>query len=245
MQRIGRVDRRLNPDIEARLVADHPDAAPLRGRIAFWNFLPPDELDRLLRLFGRVTHKTLRISKTFGIEGKKLLTPEDDYEALKDFTHAYEGDTTPLEEMHLEYQRLLKDHPDLADRLAAMPSKVFSGKAHPAPGTQAVFFCYALPAPLRPPAGAAADAPVEWSADAGDTKWYLFDLATEKIADDPTRIIELVRSIPDTLRKHDIPNPTLSDIRAKVERHLANTYLKAVQAPAGVKPVLKAWLELS
>ena len=41
-----------------------------------------------------MTHKTLRISKTFGIEGKKLLTPDDDYEALRDFTEAYEGTLT-------------------------------------------------------------------------------------------------------------------------------------------------------
>ncbi|MHB8674720.1 MAG: helicase-related protein, partial [Candidatus Limnocylindrales bacterium] len=31
MQRIGRVDRRMSPEIERRLVADHPGEAPLRG----------------------------------------------------------------------------------------------------------------------------------------------------------------------------------------------------------------------
>ena len=61
----------------------------------------------------RVTHKTLRISRTFGIEGRKLLTPEDDYEALKNFNHAYEGTPTSAEDMHLEYQRLLREFPDL------------------------------------------------------------------------------------------------------------------------------------
>jgi hypothetical protein len=83
-------------------------------------------------------------------EGKKLLKPQDDYEALKDFTHAYEGTTTPLEEIHLEYQRLLQSYPDLLDRINALPSRVFSGKAHPTPGAQAVFFCYAMPAPPGP-----------------------------------------------------------------------------------------------
>ena len=34
MQRIGRIDRRLNPDIESRIIADHPDQAPLRGDVA-------------------------------------------------------------------------------------------------------------------------------------------------------------------------------------------------------------------
>ena len=44
MQRIGRVDRRLNPEIEAQLLADHPEEKAVRGKVAFWNFLPPDEL---------------------------------------------------------------------------------------------------------------------------------------------------------------------------------------------------------
>jgi phosphatidylserine/phosphatidylglycerophosphate/cardiolipin synthase-like enzyme len=242
MQRIGRVDRRLDQRVEAAILTDHPAQKEIRRTIAFWNFLPPDELDELLRLYSRVAHKTLRISKTFGIEGKKLLKPEDDYEALKDFTHAYEGTTTPLEEMHLEYQRLLQTHPDLLDRINALPGRVFSGKAHPMPGAKAAFFCYAMPAPPGPAQGGEQG---EWTEEGGDTKWYLFDLASEKIAAAPTEIVKLIRSTPETPRKHDIANKTLSEIRLKVEKHIKNTYLKQVQAPIGVKPRLKAWMELS
>ena len=61
MQRIGRVDRRLNPEVEAAIVRDHPEQAPLRAKVAYWNFLPPRELDTLLGLYQRVAHKTLRI----------------------------------------------------------------------------------------------------------------------------------------------------------------------------------------
>jgi len=244
MQRIGRVDRRLNPDIEARILADHPDQAAIRGNVIYWNFLPPDELDDLLKLYSRVAHKTLRISKTFGIEGKKLLKPEDDYEALRDFTHAYEGTTSPLEDMHLEYQRLLNQYPDLIARLEALPGRVFSGKQHPTAGARAVFFCYALPTP-QVVAGQQQGEPQEWSVDGGATAWYLYDLETEQIAEDPARMIGLIHSTPETPRKHDIPEPTLSEIRRKIERHIKHTYLKQVQAPIGVKPVLKAWMELS
>jgi SNF2 family DNA or RNA helicase len=255
MQRIGRVDRRMNADIEARILADHPDQKDLRGSVAFWNFLPPDELDDLLRLYGRVTHKVLRISKTFGIEGKKLLKPEDDFEALKDFTRGYEGTTTPLEEMHLEYQRLLKDYPDLLERVEGLPGRVFSGKDHPSPGSKALFFCFAMPAPppiSTAPSPQTAEMPSDggpepsaWSEEAGETKWYLFDLESEKIADDPTHIVKVIRSTPETPRKHDVPEKTLSEIRSKVEKHIKNSYLKQVQAPIGVKPLLKAWMELS
>jgi hypothetical protein len=51
------------------------------------------------------------------------------------------------EEMHLEYQRLLKQYPNLPERLAALPGRVFSGKQHPSAGARAVFFCYSLPVP--------------------------------------------------------------------------------------------------
>jgi hypothetical protein len=48
---------------EAQLIADHPDQKEIRGTIFYWNFLPPDELDNLLRLYAKVSKKTLRISK--------------------------------------------------------------------------------------------------------------------------------------------------------------------------------------
>jgi superfamily II DNA or RNA helicase len=244
MQRIGRVDRRMDPAIEQAIVTDHPDRGAIRGTVIYWNFLPPQELEGLLRLYARVAHKTLRISKTFGIEGKKLLTPEDDFEALKDFTHAYEGTTTPLEEMHLEYQRLLQQYPGLPERLAALPGRLFSGKAHPASSTTSVFFCYSLPTPPPVTAESQAD-PESWTTEGGTTAWYLYDLGTDAIMDEPARIIDLIRCTPDTPRKHDVPEKTLSEIRGKIEKHIKNTYLRQVQAPIGVKPLLRAWMELS
>ncbi len=245
MQRIGRVDRRMNPDIEKQLLKDHPELAETRGQIYYWNFLPPDELERLLKLYNKVTHKTLRISKIFGIEGRKLLTPDDEYDALKDFTHTYEGSTTTIEEMHLEYQRLIKEIPDLEARLNNLPGKVFSGKKHPDTDTQAVFFCYALPAPDTQPSQMDAFKEVIWSEDAGHTKWYLYDVDTEKILDEPADIIDIIQCEPTTPRHRAVENKTLSEIRVKIEKHIKNTYFKKVQAPIGIKGVLKAWMELS
>jgi superfamily II DNA or RNA helicase len=245
MQRIGRVDRRLNPQIEKKLLADHPDQKDIRGTAAFWNFLPPDELDELLKLYGRVSHKVLRISKTFGIEGKKLLTPQDEYEALKDFTRTYDGTTTPLEEMRLEYQTLLKKYPDLLDRIDKLPNRLFSGKENPSKGTRAVFFCFAMPSPPPPLETPSETQEPAWTTDGGDPKWYLFDLETQKIIEDPTQIVGFIRCTPETPRKHDVPDKTLSEIRAGVEKHIKDTFLKQVQAPVGVKPKLRAWMELS
>jgi hypothetical protein len=251
MQRIGRVDRRMNQDIERRIVADHPEQKEIRGKVAYWNFLPPDELELLLKLYSRVSGKVMAISKVFGIEGRKLLKPTDDFEALKDFTHQYEGTATPLERMNLEYQELLKKYPDLAGRLEALPGRLFSGKAHPKEGARAVFFCYAMPAPAKPVNNMQTGDNLLWTQEAGDTKWYLYDLTkenakdAERILDDPTKIVAFVRCTPETPRQQAIAKETLADIRARIEKHIKNSYLKAVQAPVGVKPVLKCWMELS
>ena len=75
MQRIGRVDRRMDPEIEARLTADHPETATDRGVVRFWNFLPPEDLERILKLYERVTGKALLISHTLGIEGRNCCAP--------------------------------------------------------------------------------------------------------------------------------------------------------------------------
>ena len=42
LQRIGRVDRRLNQATEDEMIADHPQLKESRGQVFFWNFLPPD-----------------------------------------------------------------------------------------------------------------------------------------------------------------------------------------------------------
>ena len=243
MQRIGRVDRRMDPAIEARIVADHPDHAKLRGETAYWNFLPPDELDEMLRLFRTVSKKTLRISKTFGIEGRKLLTPEDDYQALKEFTDAYEGTLSPVEAMHLELQALLRDHPDLEERLKALPGKVFSGKQHPRPNARGVFFCYALPA--RPVSEASPEDQTAWTLEAGYVQWYLLDLDKGLILEEAPQIGDVIRSTPQTPRHCEIAPATLKQAREKLEKHIKNTYLKKVQAPLGVEPVLRAWMEIN
>ena len=66
-----------------------------------------------------------------GIEGQKLLTPEDDYEALREFNAGYEGERSLLENLHLDLQNLLKEIPELKGQLNNMPGAIFSGRALP------------------------------------------------------------------------------------------------------------------
>jgi superfamily II DNA/RNA helicase len=237
MQRIGRVDRRMNPAIEKEIIADHPEVEANRGKVTYWNFLPPAELNKILSLYTRVTQKTLLISKTLGIEGKKLLRPEDDFDALKDLNHKYEGKKTVIEDMHLEYQELLAEDQHLLNHLERLPGATFSGREKPKKGTTGVFFCYALPALDKETN--------QFSEEAGNTQWYLYDIEKESILEEPNDIITSIRSKPDTKRVCSMEKVSLSDVRAKVEKHIKNTYLKKVDAPIGVRPILKCWMEIN
>ena len=237
MQRIGRVDRRMDPEIEKHLVTDHPEAADSRGKVWFWNFLPPEELNAILSLYARVTQKTLLISSTLGIEGKKLLTPEDDFEALKEFNQAYEGTRTAVEEMLLEYQSLLQAEPELEARLLRFPGSIFSGRKRHINGVQGVFFCYALPALDKEKN--------EFTEEAGTTRWYLYDFERKHVLEEPGEIAAYIRTKPETPRRCIVEEKTLLDIREQVEKHIKNSYMKRVDAPMGVKPRLCCWMELN
>ncbi|HUG00050.1 MAG TPA: hypothetical protein VMM60_18140, partial [Ilumatobacter sp.] len=85
---------------------------------------------------------------------------------------------------------------------------------------------------------------VEWSDEAGTTGWYLYNIESAEVIEDPARIIELIRSIPSTPRVVAESQEVLIEARAAVQRHIRNTYLKAAQAPVGVEAKLKAWLSM-
>jgi len=244
MQRIGRVDRRMNAAVEAQLVAAHPEQAGERGRIIYWNFLPPDELNDLLRIYERVTRKVLTISKTLGIEHGKLLKEDDDFEVTKELNKQFDGVESETEKLRLKYNRLVKEHPELAAALDTLPLKLFTGKAHPTSGAKAVFFCFRIPRP-DPDLTATDTGELRWSDAAGFTVWICSDLAGERLATDPAAIADLIRSLSDTPRRTALDRTALSALRKKIEKEITTTHLRALQAPPGVTPILKCWMELN
>ena len=241
MQRIGRIDRRRNAEIEARLLADHPELASDRAKAFFWNFLPPKELDSLLRLFEKVARKTLRISTVFGIEGGQLLTPGDDYAALQDFNARYEGKPSVEEQMALEYQRLLAENPGYEARVADLPRKMFSGKAAPPDAPSAkTFFCYDLPVKLsdgRWTNGPGDDTP-------GECRWYLRDETTGAVDELVHGVWTAVRCDPGTPRAFSRTREGFAASRKAIERHIRNTYMRSANPPIGHEPRLLAWMAI-
>ncbi|RAK63320.1 helicase-related protein [Phenylobacterium kunshanense] len=239
MQRIGRVDRRMSEAVEKAMVADHPAMAELRGKVAYWNFLPNKALDLLLGLYNRVAHKTLRISRLFGIEGRRLLTEADDYEDLKDLNREIDSEPTAEERLRQELRQLLSGHPDLEARLADLPNRVFSGRA--APTTQGVFFCYALPG-----RGRTAEGDETWDLDeARQVRWYFHGLDGGPVLEGAPAIAAHIRSAPDTVRRIQLDRARLIAARAAIEKHIEGGYMRQAQAPVGARPILKAWMELN
>jgi hypothetical protein len=139
--------------------------------------------------------------------------------------------------MHLEYQALLQENPALEARLKRLPGATFSGRERLAKGVRGVFFCYALPAFDKETN--------DFTEQAGTARWYLYDLDRDAILEEPQDIMGSIHSKPETPRKCTAEERTLVDIRARVEKHVKNTYLKRVDAPMGVKPSLKCWMELN
>ena len=242
MQRIGRVDRRLNPQIEARLIEDHPEVEKNRGRAKYWNFLPPEDLKRLLTLYAKVTQKTLLISETLGIETGKLLTPEDRYndtKVLNQFQDDLDGHKTIEEKLRLELQHLLDKDAELGARLESFPAGVFSGRKKLSEGVFGVFFCYTLPA---------WDTEIEnYSLEAGPIRWYFYELESEEVLDEIGRIVKSIRSKKTDKRFCDMPPQTLIEIRDQIRKHIKNTYEKQIDLPLNdvPRPRLECWMELN
>ena len=262
MQRIGRVDRRLNPEIEEML--DRPPA--LKHKVYFWNFLPPKELEELLHLKQKLDGKILRINKTLGIEGQ-LLSPDDPDMALKLFNERYEGKESIEELMNLERQRLEKEDAQFWQSLQKLPRRLFSGKkagdgfgpvlnqkgeviAHLKAGTnKGIFACYRMPTIIGPAAKVLTEVKYEKAEPAAEhtseVRWYFWDAETQKVSELLEDTWTAVRCNKDTKRIVKQGVTKLAPARKAIEKHIKNTYLKDAQAPIGAKPILLAWMELS
>ena len=233
MQRIGRLDRRLDPTIEGQLNRTNPT-------VHVWNFLPPAELDDILKLRKRVDGKILRISRTLGIEGK-FVSPDDDDETLRLFNERYDGTESIEELMNLERQRISESNPELWRQLPDLPMRLFSGKGvddepplffnrdgETIPlnrvGDAGVFCCYEMPN--------------------GETKWYFYNADEDEVIGSVEEIWPEIRCDEETMRWTENGPGGLVDTRKKIERHISK-YLMRIQAPMGAKPKLIAWMEIS
>lgn len=169
MQRIGRVDRRLNPEVESAILKENPASRAVRGTVSVRNFLPNQELNRILSLYRKVQSRVLLISKTLGIPGGKLLSEDDmldDTKVFEAFLADYVGTMSPSEQLRLKLLDLIRTNPGLEERLAEMPSGVHAARG----GTPAgLFTCTIEPARQQ----GEDEGDVSWSLTPGRPRWAL------------------------------------------------------------------------
>ena len=249
MQRIGRIDRRMSPEVEALIKEKHPERKDERGKIAYWNFLPPDSLDNLINLYNKVTGKIILISKLLGIQHGHGLDETQEMDMLRDLNEEMYTPNTTDETLKLTLDRLIIDHPDEVKRWRRMPFATLSGKSNS--DRRGVFFCYRIPGP--PPLTEKETQSGEifkWVTEdgIGDSRWYFYDLGSEEILDGFGAMGEMHHIIecePTTEREMRIENSVLKDCKKKVQKHIKNTVLKALDAPMGTKPRLVCWLAVN
>lgn len=223
MQRIGRVDRRLDQEMERLLGRSQP------VKVFVYNFLPPDELEDLLHIYRRVTGKLLRISKTLGIEAP-LLTPEDEWETLRLFNEKYEGEESVEEQLHLELEQIRYDYPQLWEELPSLPRRIFTGKKGET--AQGLFCAYRFPN-LQDPSVP------------GEIMWYFRLAESGEIREN-----DKLREIADAVRCHygtpRVNKASAQDLKAwrlEIEKRVKE-HLKTLQAPMGAKATLICWMEV-
>ena len=71
-----------------------------------------------------------------------------------------------------------------------------------------MFFCYSRPAFDKEESTRSGED--IWNAESGDVKWYLYDVELQKIVEEASQIIDIIRSTPETKRRVDLEQKTLS-----------------------------------
>lgn len=140
IQRIGRVDRRLDPV-----------KTPRAHEFEILNVLPPKQIEMIINLVGTIENRTLAISKTVGLD-LSFFKPTDPAGNLREFNSdvekwdvLYEGDVTPFDQALEDYVKLTAaSNKALLERIADIPEGAFGVWAN-AP-KKGLFACYRMTA---------------------------------------------------------------------------------------------------
>ena len=132
--------------------------------------------------------------------------------------------------------------PAVANQIAA--GEVVERPASRRDQARAVFLSYRIPRP-NPDLIEAESGQPRWSDRVGFTVWPCYDLEGKRVLTEPGAIASLVRSEPETPRHCALDRATLSELRKRVEKQVVADYLRPLQAPVGVTPILKCWMELN
>ena len=110
---------------------------------------------------------------------------------------------------------------------------MYSGKL--ASTRKGVFFCYELPTKR---------ADGTWSDGDGLYRWYLLDYENDIVTDQTYEIWKAIQCEAEEPRYVSIEEEQFIAIRKRMESYIKKSYMRAIQAPLGIKPRLVTWMQL-
>ncbi|MDA9182809.1 helicase-related protein [Candidatus Poseidoniaceae archaeon] len=237
MQRIGRIDRRLNPVIERQIKGNHPEREADRGHIAYWNCLPPAEMERIIGLQKVVEKKFKIIAAILGVEGGFGLTKSQNLEKLHDlYTNSnlstgLSNLTDTLDPLRLEYNVMLQNDTNL------ISSPLLTGFGTDAPHSDKngdgkyAFFCYQIPREFDG----------KWTYARGNCQWYLYNFENSTILhkrSEMNDIFNVLKTVTDERRVTNISVDELKIADKTVKKFIKNSIMKEMTMTQENKPRL-------
>ena len=114
IQRIGRVDRRLDPI-----------KSPVPHSFSILNCVPPTELDKLIKLVSTVENRTMAISRTMGID-QAFFQANDPAGTLREFNTQIDGEPSKFDNAIKNFVALMRNQEtDLIQTLDNIPNGAF------------------------------------------------------------------------------------------------------------------------
>lgn len=227
IQRIGRVDRRLDPQITPE---DHA--------FDILNILPPDEINDIIGLVGAVENRTLKISRALGLD-VSFFKSSDPAGNLKEFNSQYEGEISATDRALTEYVRLSVEPPDAKTQaiLDAIPPGAFGvWKGAPQDGLFALFTME--PKPSAPEADRE-----RFAAVLGRPVLLLERPGKPPLADAGAILGILSGATPDAPSGTPSDESDLSKRLAKL-KEAARRQFSEIGLPGTILPKLVCWMEL-
>lgn len=228
IQRIGRVDRRLNPKI-----------TPETHEFSIYNVLPPPEIEKIIGLVGAVENRTLKISRTLGLD-VSFFKSNDPAGNLKEFNSQYEGELSRTDKALTQYVHLTTIEPpdpavqNLIDQLPLGAFGVWKGA--PEAGVFALF--------TLEPTRKATEADKEKFAALLGYPVLGLAYASGRTSFDAGRILEVLSGT--TPGEHS-GNPSEEAVLAKQLKALKNAArdrFRDISLPGTIVPKLVCWIEL-
>jgi superfamily II DNA or RNA helicase len=241
IQRIGRVDRRRNSDLERQILAESPQLAGSRDTIYIRNFLPPKAIEKLLRLQSRVGTKAWRISATLGIPTGKLLDEQDDFDDVKvfdNFRKQLYGELSPLETLRLKWLKMCADDPSLLNRVEAIPGGV--GCAVSGEG-DALFACFQFPEPVTAEENGAQV--IRWKRTGNSPKWVM--VRDGAVCEDLLEIDAAITPSPNALVSSVFDKQKIMEGLAKTRKDIWNNLRAKNEIPLqSDSPGTQTWMSI-